>query len=177
MRWDVSKINHLHQEPRLYPELIKALVTMKSVWQARRKVVFAKDRKDSSRGCTQPDMIPSIICEESSEKEEAKQKHKTALRSQTTISLLPSLEMKPKYQAIIEASSPHPKLSTLTDMKPPQSSDSFLSPPMPPPTCDVDPFDSDDESLSSEDSIISFSTTTLLKPHQLHPKNRLTPAH
>ena len=92
--------------------------------------------------------------------EEAAWKHKTPLISHSTTS--PSLDMKPNYPPTIPSSTtasptimirqPPPSSPTLTDIKPAQSIDPLPSPPMSP-NCDSDPFASDDDSLSSDDSI------------------------
>ena len=88
--------------------------------------------------------------------EEATSKHKTPLISHSTTS--PSLDMKPNCPSttaspnIINHQPSPPTSPTLNDTKPAQSIDPLHSPPMSP-TCDSDPYASDDDSLSSDDSI------------------------
>ena len=125
---------------------------MKAVWQNRRKGAFAKDlmRRKEGLGPVQADPT-NDVSEESSE-EEVASLHKTPLSCQPPISMSPSLEMKPNNPPTITTSSTHLNLSTHTDLKPAPSTDTLLSPPMCP-TCEIDPFDSDDDSLSSDHSI------------------------
>ena len=126
--------------------------SMKSVWLNRRKEAFAKDRKRLKEGLASIQPFPADHLSEESSEEEAASRHKTPLSCQPTTSLSPSVDMKTSNPPTIATSSNHSTLFTLTDLKPARSTDTLLSPHMSP-TCQIDPFDSDDDSLSSDDSI------------------------
>ena len=114
---------------------------------------FAKDRKRLKEGLPANHSQPTDDVSEESSEEEVTSTHKTPLSSHLTTSLSPSLDLKPKYTPSMSSSSTHPNFSTITEMNPAQCTDTLLYPSMSPPTCDIDPFESDDDSLSSDDSI------------------------
>ena len=131
-----------------------------SYWKARSKTALDKSKKRILEGMTGDK--PAAINGDSDESsdEEVASKHKTPLISHSTTS--PSLDLKPTCPPTITSSTtasptimhhqPPPTSPTLTDIKPAQPIDPFHSPPMSP-TSDSDPFASDDDSLSSDDSI------------------------
>ena len=148
---DEVKRNGLHLSHPIDPNMMQPRAPKKSVWQARRKIALDKAKTQILEGMTgEIQAALNEVSEESSD-EEAKTKHKKPLSSQTTTSA--SLDMKPKYPPTIASSSYPPISPMLTDIKPGQSSATLLSPLMSPPTCAIDPFDSDTETVSSDDSI------------------------
>ena len=153
MSADEAKRKGLQPSRRFDPDMRQPRAPMKSVWQARRMDAFAKDRKRLKEGLPSNHSQPTDDVSEESSEEEVTSTHKTPLSSHLTISLSPSLDLKPKYSPFTSSSSTPPNFSTLTDMKPGKCTDTLLYPSMSPPTCDIDPFDSDDDSLSSDDSI------------------------
>ena len=131
-----------------------------SYWKSRSKTALDKAKKRILEGMTGDK--PAAINDESDESsdEEATSKHKTPLSYHSMTS--PSLDVKPNCPSTIASSTtasptiinhqPPPSSPTFTDIDPAQSTDPLPSPPMSP-NCDSDPFASDDDSLSSDDSI------------------------
>ena len=90
---------------------------------------------------------------EESSVEQVTPKHKAPLSYKSTTSMSPSLEIKPKYRVTTSSSSRHTKFSTHPDIKLGQSRETLLSPHSSTATCEIDPFSSDEDSVSSDDSI------------------------
>ena len=111
---------------------------------------FDKDRKRLKKGLPANHTQPTDDVSEESSEEEFTSTHKTPLSSHLTTSLSPRLDLKPKYPPNIASSSHRP---SLTDTKPAKSKDALFTPPMSTPSCDIDPIESDDDSLSSDDSL------------------------
>ena len=152
---DEAKSKGLHPSRRIDPDTIQPRAPMMSYWKARSKTALDKAKKRILDGMTGDK--PAAINDESDEssEEEATSKHKTPLSFHSTTS--PSLDLKPNCPPTIASPTtinyqPPPSSPTLTDIKPAQSNDPLPSPPMSP-TCDSDPFASDDDSISSDDSI------------------------
>ena len=147
---DEAKSKGLHPSRRIDPNMVQPRAPKMSVWQARSKIALDKAKKRILEGVTGDK--PAAINDESDESsdEEAASKHKTPLISHSPTS--PSLDLKSICPPTIASSSYPTSSPTLTDFKPALPIDPLHSPPMSP-TCDSDPFASDDESLSSDDSI------------------------
>ena len=150
---DEAKSKNLHPSRRLYPDLIQPRAPMKSVWQARRKDAFAKDRKRIKEGFSPVARDPADGVSEESSDEVIRSKHKTPLIFHSTTSLSPSLDLKPGNPPNVAASSSHSYSLTHTDMKPTQSTDTLDYSPMNRATSEIDTFNSDDDFISSDDSI------------------------
>ena len=160
MSADEAKSKGLHPSHPLDPNMVQPRAPKESVWQARSKIALDKAKKRILEGIRGDK--PAAINDESDESsdEEAASKHKTPLSYHSTMS--PSLDLKANYPPTIASATiasptiinhqPPPSSLTLTDIKPAQSIDPLHSPPMSP-ICDSDPFASDDDSLSSDDSI------------------------
>ena len=125
---------------------------MKCMSQNRRKDAFGKGRKRLKQGLSAIPPDPTDDVSEESSEEDGTSKHKSPLSCHPTTSLSHSLDKKPSNPPTISKCSPHSKFSTLTDRKLAPSTDKLLSAHVSP-TSDTDPFDSDDDSLSSDDSI------------------------
>ena len=152
---DEAKSKGLHPSRRIDPNMAQPRAPKMSYWKERSKAALEKAKKRILEGMTGDK--PAAINDESDESsdEEGAWKHKAPLISHSTTS--PSLDLKPNYPPTIASPTiinhhPSPSSLTLTDIKPAQSIDPLPSPPMSP-NCDSDPFDSDDDSLSSDDSI------------------------
>ena len=152
---DETKSTGQHPSRRIDPDTIQPRAPKMSVWKDRSKVALDKAKKRILEGMTGDK--PAAINDESDESsdEEATSKHKTPLSYHSTTS--PSLDLKPicpptTASPTIMNFQPPPTSTIVTDIKPAQSIDPLPSPPMSP-TCDSDPFASDDDSLSSDDSI------------------------
>ena len=160
MSVDEAKSKGLHPSRRIDVNMVQPRAPKMSVWQARSKIALNKAKKRILEGMTGDK--PAAINDESDESsdEEVASKHKTTLSFHSTTS--PSLDLKPNYPPPIASSTiasppiiyhqPQPSSLTLTDIKPAQPIDPLHSRPMSP-TSDSDPFASDDDSLSSDDSI------------------------
>ena len=145
----------LHPSRRIDPNMAQPRAPKMTYWKDRSKAALDKAKKRILEGMTRDK--PAAIKDESDESsdEEATSKHKTPLISHSTTAL--SLDLKPICPSTIASPTnmnhqPPPTSPTLTDIKPPLSIDPLPSPPMSP-SCDSDPFASDDDSLSSDDSI------------------------
>ena len=155
MSADEAKSKGLHPSHPIDPNMMQPRAPKMSVWKERSKIAFDKSKKRILEGmsCDKPTAINDVSDESSDE--EATSKHKTPLISHSTTAL--SLDLKPICPSTIASPpianhQPPPSSPTLTDIKPPLSIDPLPSPPMSP-SCDSDPFASDDDSLSSDDSI------------------------
>ena len=155
MSADEAKSKGLHPSHPLDPNMVQPRAPKQSVWQARSKTALDKAKKRILEGMTGDK--PAAIKDESDESsdEEATSKHKTPLSYHSTTAL--SLDLKPICPPTIASPpiinhQPPASCLTLTDIKPVQPIDPLSSPPMSP-TCDSEPFASDDDSLSSDDSI------------------------
>ena len=152
MSTDEAKSKGLHPSPRDDPDMRETRAPMKSVRQKRRKDAFANDRKRLEERLAAEHHDPTYDVTEETSEDDVSSKHKSSLSCHTSTSLSPSLDLKPSNPITIATSSHHSNFSTHTVLKPAPSTDTLLSPPMSP-TCDIDPYDSDDDSLSSDDSI------------------------
>ena len=141
---DEAQSNGLHSSRLVDPHLTQARAPKKSVWQARRKDAVAKDRKRLKDGLPAIRRDPSDEVREESSDEEVASKHKTPLNTHPTTSLSNIFDMNPYSPPTITASS-HANSTTLNDMRPAPSTETLLSPPMSPHTCDIDPLDSVDD--------------------------------
>ena len=147
---DAETSKGLHTSRRFEPDMTQARTPMNSAWQDRRNDAFRKERKRLKQGFSTEDRDPIDDVSNENSEEEVTAKKKTALISHSTIST--RSDLKPRIRPNLRACS-HANLYELTDMKIAQFTDTLHYPPMSPPTCDIDRFESADDSLSSHDSI------------------------
>ena len=154
MSADEAKSKGLHPSRRIDPNMIQPRAPMMSYWKARSKTALDKAKKRILEGMTGDKPAANNDESDESSDEEVASKHKTPLSYHSTTSC--SLDLKPFCPSTTASPTimnhQPPTSPTLTDTKPAQSIDPLPSPPMSP-TCDSDPFASDDDSLSSDDSI------------------------
>ena len=163
---DEEKRKGLHPSRRYYPEMREPRAAMKTL-QNRRNHSFAKHRKRLKEGLAaiQHDRHDEVS-EESSD-EDAVSTQTTPLSSDPTTSLSRSLHMKPSNPPNIVASSAQSYSNKHAANKLAPSTDPTLSPPMSP-ICAKDPFDSDEASISLDDSTFWASHPLHLASVQLH---------
>ena len=154
MSYDDATCKGLHLSNHVDPIMSQPLAPKMWYWNALSKNALDKAKTQIFDGMSGDK--PAAINDESDESsdEEATSKHKTPLSYQSTTS--PCLDLKsifpPTIASPIMMNHQPPSSPTLSDIKPAQSTDPLPSPPMSP-SCDSDPFASDDDSLSSDDSI------------------------
>ena len=149
MSADEAKSDALQRSHPLDPNMVQPRAPNTSFCKGQSKVALEKAMKRIFDGMTGDK--PAAINDESGEgsDEELASKHKTPVTCHSTTSS--SIDLKPNYLPTMTSSHP-PTSPTLTDLQTCPIHPSLALPPMSP-TSDTDPFASDDDSLSSDDSI------------------------